>query len=347
MSYGCYISFKKMEPGEMFSFLRQLKHHISEHLTEIAQENRGYCPYIRQQELDDISVSMTREQWDALSDDEKKYLFPRDFINVDHKKIQEARDWAMNSVFKYSVFYDAERGLLGAFGIPDAAHVLFDGTVYFQNSCDQNYSLEEWSGIQAFVDIYNKWQSKSDSEMLAHWVVENNPHLLPGQKPRTLYDEYSYDLEGLSPAEAEKFWSDRLDYMRKSYAYKEIWDNYENELYSSSDRLYLSVYGRDDYHQLLAFIKDCHDAHIAYCDANQCKDFETLCGMHPKAMEMWQHWFRNSEFNYLEQMQGVIARCPDFLQRNPQYQEMYDAFIAQHSSDEPAELDEPDHNDEK
>lgn len=335
MSYSCFISFKKMNPAEMLTFFKQLKEHMSSHLPEVAAANHGYCPYIRQKELSDVSGTMQRAEWDALTPEQKKDLFPRDFRNVDLDQRSEARDWAMNHVFKYGVFFDEQRGLLGVFSLPDAAHELFDGTVYFQNSCDQNYERSEWEGVAAFEAIYDKWQQMTPEQLHAHWVATNNPNLQPGEKPRTLYDEYEYDLRDLTDEEAERFWVERFDYMRKSCAYEEIWGNYSGELYDDSSRLYLALYSREDYHILNQFVAACHEAHVAHCDKYQRQDFETICGQHPEKLQMWMRWYKDKPFNYMEQMQSILDRSPGFFERNPDCKEMYDKFMAEHADDAP------------
>lgn len=341
MSYSCYISFKAMQPTEMLSFFRRLKEHMTEHLDEVAKDNHSYCPYIRRKELADVSGTMTREEWDELSAAEKKDLFPRDLRNVDLDDRSEAKDWAMSHVFKYAVFYDESRGLLGMFSIPDVARELFDGSVYFQNSCDQNYPRADWEGIAAFEAIYDRWQQATPEQLHAHWVAEHNQNLKPGEKPRTLYDEYAYELCDMTDNEAEKFWAERFDYMRKSCAYDEIWSHYHDELYNDANRLYLSLYSRDDVQALTVFLKACHEAHVAHCDKYQCQDFETLCGQHPEKLAMWMRFYKDKPFDYLGEMDNVLRRSPGFLERNPQYQEMYDKFILEHKDDELATPDEP------
>lgn len=340
MSYSCYISFKKMSPAEMLPFFKQLKEHISSHLQEVAVANRSYCPYIRAKELADVSGHMERREWEALTLEQKKHLFPRDFRNVDADHRADAREWAINSVFKYGVFFDEQRGLLGVFGAPDAAYELFDKTVYFQNSCDQNYERSEWEGIAVFEEIYDKWQQMTPEQLHAYWVAENNPNLQSGEKPRTLYDEYAYDLKDLSDEEAEQFWIAQFDYMRKSYAYDEIWSHYSGELYNDETRLYLSLYSYGDTQVLTQFVMACHEAHVAHCDQYQCQDFETMCGQHPEKFQQWLRWFKGKPFDYMEQMQLVLDRSPGFLQRNPQYQEMYDKFILEHQNDAATTPDE-------
>lgn len=340
MSYSCFISFKAMQPTEMLSFFKQLKENISAHLPEIAQDNQGYCPYIRQKELENISGPMTREEWNQLKPEEKASLFPRDFQNVGLDDRSNAKDWAMNCVFKYCVFYDESRGLLGMFSIPDAVQDMFDGTVYFQNSCDQNYERSEWEGIAAFEAIYDRWQQMTPEQLHAHWVATHNTNLQPGEKPRTLYDEYAYELKDMTDEEAEHFWEERFDYMRKSCAYDEIWGNYHDELYDGPNRLYLSIYDRDDYHPLLVFVKSCHDAHVEHCDKYQRQDFETLCGQHPEKFAMWLRWYKDKPFNYMDEMKSILDRSPGFLERNPQYREMYEQFVAEHADDEVPECPE-------
>lgn len=47
-------------------------------------------------------------------------------------------------------------------------------TLYFQNSCDQNYDREDWKNIKALNAIYDKWTTCSREDIIAtgHWELE-------------------------------------------------------------------------------------------------------------------------------------------------------------------------------
>lgn len=231
MSYSCYISFKKIKANEIISFFRDLKVFCTSKLEEIAKQERSYCPFIRGH----INVE-------------------RDWSKISRNDIREAVEWAKTSVFQFKYFYDEKHGYLGVFGVPDALHSKFDGTVYFQNSCDQNYSRKSWEGIPLFETIYDKWMQYSDNYIKRMYFTEyGNP--------------FTYDYPCVKDS-AEKL-AEKLLYYRETFAYQEIWAMFSSYLYAEDDAIFCSFYGPYEEREMRMFIKYCHSAQVQWED-----DFE-------------------------------------------------------------------------
>lgn len=248
MSYSCEISFKQMSPTDIIEFQRKFKQHISDHISDIAKDNYSYCPYIR-----------------------KSLEVPYNFSEVSREDKQLAEYWARTSVFQYRYFYDTERQLLGMYGVPQCAKELFDGTVYFQNSCDQDYEKDAYDGIKAFETIVDKWQSKTDAEILKDYVDKYG---------ESLYD--SYDISHASEEKREQKFHDAIEYHKRTAAYDEIWESYENTLYNDDNAVYLSLYGYYDFIKVSQFVKACHDAQCEWQRENDRIYQEMQEGQHPE-----------------------------------------------------------------
>lgn len=187
MSYRCFISFKKMQAEEIIPFLKSFKQEAINRLEQIAEKNCAYCPYI---------------------DKSEDTVFNNTIIN-------EQKLWVRH-VLSFRFFYDKEFKLLGVLGVCSPLEDMFDKTVYFQNSCDQDYPKEEYEGIEKFEEIYDKWMNKSSEEI------------------NKLYkEEYDEDLTNDSVDE---------NYYRRTWAYDEIWSRYENELYEDEKAVYFSLF---------------------------------------------------------------------------------------------------------
>lgn len=219
MSYSCEISFKKMDAVDIIPFLSELKQNIGKHMEDVAKDNYPFCPYIRRT----LSV-------------------PEDFENVPHQQIQEAKNWAFN-LFKYRYFYDTENQLLGVYGVPDSVKEMFDGSVYFQNSCDQDYDKEHYDGISLFEEIYDKWMNMPNSEFYKMYKKE-------------------YDDDFFEAYITEQSRNEMSDYYRKCFAYDEIWKKYENTLFDDDAAIYFSLYGYYDSIRLYSFLKLCHKCYV-------------------------------------------------------------------------------------
>ena len=223
MSYSCYISFKQLEADEVYEFFKQFKKAVGEHMKEIAEDNYLWVPYIRHHA--DI---------------------PENFKDVSRDWRTEAEFWAFRSIFSFRYFYDKELKLLGMYSVPDSIQDMFDGTVYFQNSCDQNYNKKDWKGIPSFEAIFDKWQQCPVEDVEAKYNTEHSF--------TSMREEYS-DEEHFDAA---------IEYYRKTYCYEEIWKRFENTLYREEEVVYLSLYGFYDLIHVERFLKMCHTRYIGW-----------------------------------------------------------------------------------
>lgn len=219
MSYNCEINFKKIKPEDIMDFLVEIKKSLTENLKDIAEENCIFCPFNR----------------DSL-------YVPKNFKDIKGEDIEKAKSWAINSIFKFRYFYNKELGLLGVYGIPDATQKIFDGSVYFQNSCDQDYNKKDWDGIKAFEDIYEKWMTVDVDKVKEKY---NNRE----------YSVNDFDSEYPDPIKKSK----ALMYYRKSFCYEEIWSKFENTLYDDETAIYFSPFGFYDIAPITAFVKFCYE----------------------------------------------------------------------------------------
>ena len=89
----------------------------------------------------------------------------------------------------------------------------FDKTIFFQDSCEQDYEREIWEGIPAFEKIYDNAMKISDKKLTS---LTNFPNY---------FDE-------------ETDW----DYERRVYAYDQIWKELEDKVFEDKSTLYLSVF---------------------------------------------------------------------------------------------------------
>lgn len=197
MSYYCEISFKQISGDDVYTFLQSFKKEAIAHLGEIAEENKYYSPIMKAQMCNSDEFIISQELRDAT------------------------REWAVNSVFRYRYFYNKELQLLGIYGPPSCLKHLFDKSLEFQNSCDQNYEFEYWDGVKYFEDVANKWKAASVEEICAWYKAEFG--------------------DDLNVANCSDF-----DYYRRWAAYREIWSNFERTLEDDDSALYLSLFGYYD-----------------------------------------------------------------------------------------------------
>ena len=231
MSYWCAISFKKMKPAEIIPFFKEIKKACNEKAQEIAETECGYCPFIRN------SMDL-----------------PRDFAKINMDQRWEAIDWAHNTIFKFKYFYDEEFELLGVMGVTKALRTLFDATVEFQNSTDQDYRKKEWGGVPEFEVIFDKWMNISVDDVKSEYG-------------REFADSFDDDYAECKD-DPDKL-QERLDYVRRYLCYKEIWARYEKYLWEHDEFLYVSMYGYGERSDVMPFIQACHAAQVKWND-----DFE-------------------------------------------------------------------------
>lgn len=226
MSYSCFISFKSINAEDVFPFLVNFKHECTNHLKEIAKDECSFCPHIR-----------------------KHLTIPDDFVDVKTEDRKESFHWAYESVFKYKFFYNKDLHLLGMFSVPKVLYYLFDDTIHFQDSTDQDYDSDTWKNIIQFQGIYQKWMEKSDAELKKTYLKEKQEDF--DEMVRT-----DYPTRVHSPNQIKQM----LNYYRKSFCYDEIWQYFRNNLFYDEDNVFFSVYGGYETREITLFVKYCHEA---------------------------------------------------------------------------------------
>ena len=121
---------------------------------------------------------------------------------------------------------------MGVFGVPDDVKQVFDASIYFQNSCDQDYEFNEWNGVPIFEQIANKWANATDDEVARKYLEENSS---------------SWDDE--EPLDN--------DYYRRTFAYDEIWDMCSEYLWNDDRVVYISLFGYYDFQPISKFVEKC------------------------------------------------------------------------------------------
>lgn len=162
----------------------------------------------------------------------------QDLVSEDKLELSECLNWAKDcSRFKY--FYDNEFKLLGIVGVPYCLKELFDASIAFQNSCDQDYEQKAWAGIREFEDIYAKWITKDVNEIIDSYNLED--------------DFRDFNAEFLDPVEK----AEELMYWRKIFAYREIWGRYEREIFDDDKAIYFSLFGTYESSKLYRMLQCC------------------------------------------------------------------------------------------
>lgn len=218
MSYSCYISFKTIEANEIFNFMVNLQKETVNLFEEIANENFLYSPF---------SQKMVEYNED----------FKQEYSKTRMEIFKEAESWAQKC-FNYKWFYMSEINLLGIFGIPTCLYKLFDSTIYFQNSCDQNYEFSTWNGVPQFEKITQKWINKTDEEIFK-----------------------VYESENACLIKKDKFDEKRVDYYRKTYIYDEIWAMFSNFLYDDNSTVNIALFPPYDYKNIPRYVRLCLKAY--------------------------------------------------------------------------------------
>ena len=191
MSYRCTASFKRIsnDINELYDFFSKLKTYASDPAVvhTIIEENQYYCPLMR---MDLTNINKT----DAYRLPELEYWITRLFT------------------FKWRlVTYDCDT-MVCVLGIPTQLQSLFDGSVYFQNSTDQDYELDEWP-LDTFKRIYDRWQTASLEQVIKFLG----------------YDADDFD-------DTDEF------YWRRSAAYREIASPVEDLLYDDKTTHYVQLF---------------------------------------------------------------------------------------------------------
>ena len=206
MSYHATISFKVLKEDEIYPFFQRLKSKIAQNTKKIAEDEFLYMPSVRYAHLYEGVRAVVKEDADEA--------------------------WA-RGVFTMRFFYLTEHNLLGVFGVPTEAQSVFDDSIYFQNSCDQDYDFDEWKNIPVFAQIAEKWKSATDKEVRERYYGER-------------YGECDED-------DVEE----NLDYYRRSFAYDEIWGMCEEYMWHDEQAVHLAMFGFYDYAPIRAFVCAC------------------------------------------------------------------------------------------
>lgn len=215
MSYSCEISFKHVDSvTDVFQLLPQLKAKAIECFPDIARENCMFMPIPHRKDL--------LESFDMTDPEIRKPLYL----------------WARTSIFSFRFFYIEKMHLLGIFSLPSVLQTIMDGSVYFQNSGDQNYDRNNYQGITEFEDIYDKWISMTADELISYYADNSDDH------------------SRLTEDDIAEFRSDNEALMNhlKSLAYDEIWSYCEQALYDDDSAVFLSLFGAFDHNLMRKFI---------------------------------------------------------------------------------------------
>lgn len=188
MSYSAQISFKTIDAEDISEFFVKIKKECESKQAEIAKNYFTWSPYGRK-----------------LVDHHLKYFD----VYEKYPGIDDAVELWVYRTFTFRWFYLKEYKLLGIYGLPNEVLTLCDCTVYFQNSCDQDYEFDEWNGVPIFEEIAEKWKNTPDQ----YFVKE--------------MEDSTCDVE----------------YYRKWSAYKEIWSMLEDTLEDDSSITYISLFG--------------------------------------------------------------------------------------------------------
>ena len=204
MSYRATISFKTVNESDLYIFLQEFKTSVQSKFGEIAEDDFLYMPSIRYEHIYKSIPESVKDEIDSK--------------------------WAQASVFTYRWFYLPEHSLLGVFSVPSSVADIFDKSIYFQNSCDQDYDYDEWQGIPIFEEIAKKWETATEEEVRQRY-----------SKPYgdTWDDECDYD------------------YYRRSFAYDDIWEMMEQFLHDESKVVYISLFGHYESYLMHSFVKMC------------------------------------------------------------------------------------------
>lgn len=199
MSYSCEISFKEINPEDVYDFLVVLKNKLIDNIENIAKDNYMYAPFVRYQ----------RKPYTKLEN---------------YSDIECNNSW-VKQVFTYRYFYLEKYNLLGIYGLPDVVHDLFDDTIYFQNSTDQDYDLDIWNKIKLFKNVADKWKNCTNN-----YIIQTQD-----------CDE-----------------DDDIEYNRRSGCYSEIWNTYlKDTLFNDNSIVYLSCFGSYDLLYIHQFLYNC------------------------------------------------------------------------------------------
>lgn len=136
--------------------------------------------------------AITKESWEAVRKDSHDTF----------EMFLKASAW-LERFFYQHIFYSKKFGVLGITGVAEVCDDFFDKVIFFQNSADQDYPRGDWEGIEGMEKIYDEAMKMTKEEL----------------------------------SKADMFWHDidseeELDYYRRTYAYQEIFKEFEDAINS-------------------------------------------------------------------------------------------------------------------
>lgn len=168
MSYRLDLSFKNCEKKDIYKNINELQQLLLKNAEEYIKQNLVY-----------IRIDDTKDRW----------------YNVD--KI----DNFIKTIFTTHIWYcDKIKALCVVWGSNvEEIDKWFDGYIYFQNSCDQNYDYKEWEFNLKFKSISDRVQHMNDKQFIKVF-----------QKVNKYYD-------------TEEITKD-IDYCKQSFIYDKCYD---------------------------------------------------------------------------------------------------------------------------
>ncbi|WP_097006703.1 hypothetical protein [Lacrimispora amygdalina] len=143
MSYWFRMHFAEVEEKQFLDFCIKLNRACIEEADEIIMDNAHYIPSI-QHSFGLLEESEYRENWREAD-----------------------RNWLYN-LFSNKFVYWPDKGLVGAVGNFPSKIEKDLVTIEFQNSTDQNYDYEYWSGISYFEEITKLLKTGTTECILSH-----------------------------------------------------------------------------------------------------------------------------------------------------------------------------------
>lgn len=134
MSYCAEVSFVSIKHAELENFMLKLKSEIEKNYLEIADADCVFSPFGSP----------------AKTEKEHQYVMKMSFI------------WA-EQVFTYRFFFLGKRKelVLAVVGVPDVCKHLFDTTIFFQDSTDQDYEYAIWDKVALFKRITEQYRARA------------------------------------------------------------------------------------------------------------------------------------------------------------------------------------------
>lgn len=143
MSYGISVSFKNCEEKDVYKHIEDFSHLVKKYKFDIIKENGWFLPF---------------GECDDTYEETKNIFYVKKLI----------KDW-IRDLFNYHIYYSAKIKSLcivwnNYHTKIDEIKKWFDGYVYFQNSCDQDYDYSEWEFNEQFKQYISDVEFLRDND---------------------------------------------------------------------------------------------------------------------------------------------------------------------------------------